>query len=160
MKTKSPPVIGPMDFMGLEGKLILIQFDDWRDFVHAIPKDRPTIIITPSADHAPAQHSDKLDPDTAIIDADKIQKICKGIFDSAGININYIINRIDLMDLDITPLNRGWVRKGNLMKLTERVLKGSNIFITSESDEPMLEEMCDKRYDLRSDFTMKFRRPE
>lgn len=138
----APDILGKLDLAAIHGELILIELEILEDLLPAI--DPLSCIIFSAASvfggFALRIESTELSP---IIRS--IQKTCK----DQEININFIIHEIDHMDLDKDKRSRGALHKGLLSQLPKRLLKGSNVIITSTREEYSIRELADRFINLR-----------
>ena len=103
----APPIIGPLEFDGIENSTILIEHDE-DDDINLIVKsirNKVNIIFTPDSSF---DFSLSVMPHTAavldMVSIYKVYNIIKGLTVPVD---NIIINRLDMMDLDHNKRMRG-----------------------------------------------------
>lgn len=131
---KAPPVISPLDFFGIHGELILIEYDDGDQL--NLP---PSIYFSPYLD-AHCRGAGMVES--------KIERVVQAI-KKVDADVTFVIHRIELFNADRTELSRGSLIKGHLSLLGPRTLKGRNVILTSEKEEHMLRAIVDRFIDLK-----------
>ena len=146
-KTIAPPVIGPMDLLGIEGKIILIEgYDNMMDDLENTIKDKCNIILSAS----PNNLSNLELPSSvhvqikSIYSAVKIMRACTVDID------NFIIDRIDMLDLNVNKRVRGSQIKAYLSMLSPKILRSRNLIVTSCQHEYTIRNIADKYISLRT----------
>jgi len=148
----APPILGPLDFAGLKNNIILIEHDDDDCSIDLIRKAIETevnIIFTPSS-YKEAMIGRGLDF-TALSFVDSIAKVRPIIKSINGIDINfYVINRIDMMDLEFNKKEKGAQTNAYLSMLcSKQLLRNANVIVTSAKSEYKIREIADKFISLR-----------
>jgi len=135
---KAPDILSPLDFFGIEGELILIEFDEEVQLESCFCD---VIAFTP-------QPVDIRNVKCAAIQCDNIARAVRMI---KGVNqkVDFLIHRIDLFNLDLTKRSRGNLIKGHVSMLGPKILRGRNVFFTSCKEEYMLREVCDRFIDVK-----------
>lgn len=133
------------------GKIILVELEEFSDIASCFPICLDVLFFTPNADEFldvthPLFNGWKAHKIIQIIRT--IQRVSKNWQDEI-MNINFLIHRIDMMDLDLSKMERGSIRKGMIGQLSKKILKGSNVIITSSQEEYLLREICDLHINLR-----------
>lgn len=150
-KHNAPPVLGPISFAGVDSQLILIEAD--RLSLLSAAMDKAVVVFMAEDNQHEFEEAKELcflhQDWIAVAPITSLQKIIKSIKNSNAINVNFVIHGIDKMDRDLDPRERGRIHKGLISTLTPKAIGKSNVFITSESDEYTLREICDRYYDLR-----------
>jgi hypothetical protein len=143
----APPILSKLDFIASEGALIIIELEEFSE-IKACFDTKTTLFFSSDYDEIRQAYSY-----SSGILVDSIQKFVKAVKvacgKNPGININFVLHRVDLMDLEISKKARGSLRKGLLMTLTKKVLGKCNVIITSSTEEYMLRELCDRHINLR-----------
>ncbi len=144
---KAPLILSKLDFLASEGALILIELEEFNE-IKACFDTKTTLFFASDYDEIRQAY-----PYSQGVIVDSIQKFVKAIKlacgENPGININFVLHRVDLIDLETSKKNRGSLRKGLLMTLTRKVLGKCNVIITSATEEYMLRELCDRHINLR-----------
>lgn len=143
----APPILSELDFAGIQGELVLIELEEFSEIKACFPPQK-TLFFSSDYDEIRQAY-----PYFQGIVVDSIQKFVKAVKlacnENPGININFVLHRIDLLDLEINKRERGSLRKGLLMTLTKKILQESNVFITSANEEWSLRELADRHINLR-----------
>lgn len=150
IKVGAPPILGPMDFMGLENKLILIEHDDNLNGLKYLEKCEGQKVVY-TQDHN--QYFDMSDGvNIAIAQCDSISRVAKYIKKFKDSSVKWhIVHRPDLMDVRIHPRLRGANIKGQLsMVAAPKILQGSNIVILSGQCEYATRCISDIFFDLKA----------
>ena len=150
---QAAPIIGPLEFSGVENNIILVEHDE-DDFIlkllHASLTGKNNIIFSPN-DHMQIKE-DFNGLFTVIMESDSIIKTSKIMksFPSNLKNDFYIINRIDLFDLNFNKRERGAQIRGHLAMLAgKKTLRGANLIVSSCSIEYSLRELANSFLNLR-----------
>lgn len=79
---------------------------------------------------------------------DKIERVVNTI-KKIEADVTFIIHRIELFNSERTEVSRGSLIKGHLALLGPKTLKKRNVIITSEQQQYLLREICDRFIDLK-----------
>lgn len=143
----APPILGTLEFAGMNDKLILVEHDDDDDInlMWRILHNKINIIFSP-AEITPKFGS----VFTAVVITDTIARVHK-MMKSVNAEIDYVvIDRIDLMDSNFTKRERGAQIKAFIsMMNNKRILRGANLIVTSCKSEYTIREMADRYISLR-----------
>lgn len=142
---QAAPILGELEFEGMSDKLILVEHEEENfDLVKRPLFGKVILLFTPILSSAPEW------PNLIAVQTDSIYKITKSVRQLSKDSFDWIIiDRIDLMDLDLCKKSRGAQIKGHLSMLSPKILQGKNIIVTSHSTEYMLRELADQFLNLR-----------
>lgn len=142
---QAPPIIGQLEFSGMENNIILIEHDEEDcslDLMGSAIADKVNVIFTPHEFRFNANHSVAVMVDSV----SRIYNIMRGLI---AVDL-YIINRIDLMNLEFSKKERGAQVKAFVsMMCSPRMLQGGNLIATSGKSEYTLREIADTYLNLR-----------
>lgn len=143
---KSPPVLGPMDFLGTEGASILIEHDDTFSLkqLSFLFKEKNVAVYSATQDIELEEGCENL----ILIFTDKISTTCKSIKKNKEFDV-HVINRIDLFELALSKMARGGQIKGWVQQLNKVALQDSVVILTSEKHEYKLQEVVSETHNLR-----------
>lgn len=150
MPHEAPPILSPLDFAGIHGKVILVEIDKAKDILSAINLNESiwyAIEFTELINAADGEIVGFYSDDVSKI-VKSIQRSCK---ENPEININFIIYCIDEMDLSMDLMRRGLKHKYMLSLLPSRLLKKNNVIVVSKRREIMLRELCDMHFNLMTE---------
>lgn len=133
---KEIPIISPLDFSGIQGELILIEYDETSQ------------LNLPEAIYFSPYITDLNGVTGAGIIESKIERVVQAI-KNINVETTFVIHRIELFNAERTELSRGSLIKGHLSLLGPKTLKKSNVIITSEKQEHMLRGIVDRFIDLK-----------
>ena len=144
----APPILGPLEFAGMQNQIILVEHDDDDDSLALLAKvlSGKINIIFSQEDHTmvgfDALHS-------VVFHVDSVSRIKKVIQLVPEMDY-FVINRIDMMDTNFHKRERGSQIKAHLSMLcSPRLLRDANVIITSVNSEYMIREIADKFISLR-----------
>ncbi len=145
---EAPPVLSALDLIGVENELILIELDQPSDIKHLFHEDIDVVFFGVHIEDMqcivyPVVMGWHMASISTIVRC--IKQILRDRPPSE-IKINFLIHRIDLMDLEFNKKERGSRIKGYLSMLGKKTLQGSNVIITSCKFEPMLRDLCDRKF--------------
>lgn len=150
MSHEAPPILTPLDFAGINGKVILVEIDKAADILPAINLNESiwyaiefSELINATTEDIIGFYSD----DVGRI-VKSIQRSCK---ENPEININFVIYCIDEMDRSMDLMRRGLKHKYMLSLLPSRLLKRCNVIVVSKRREIMLRELCDMHFNLMTE---------
>lgn len=138
---EAPPVLSPIEFAGMQNQVILMEMDhesDHIDILDCCIKGKNNIIYSPDFHFGNREGYEF----SAICTVDSVVKI-NNIISRLIHPVDYhIIHRIDLMDLSFgCKRKRGEQVKAWLsMMCSPKILKGSNLIVTSENTEYTIRE--------------------
>jgi len=151
---EAPPILGPLEFAGVENQLILIECDEGAcvlELLGAAISYKDNIIFTPD-EVMPAAYLGR--GEILIANINSIAKINNTI---RSINMNgscadfFIIHRIDMMDIHFSKKERGaQINAYVSMMASPKNLRGANVIVTSCLHEWKLREIADKFISLRT----------
>jgi hypothetical protein len=141
---KAPPILGPMDLLGLTNSKVLIEGEEELILSFSTCLIGKTVVcFTPNLEEL----SDLSNIEMVAVQTDSIIKTVKTIKEcQADI---YLIHRIDMFLLDFDKRARGQQIKGWLSMVNHKYLKGGNLIISSAKEEYMLRELADHYFNLR-----------
>lgn len=146
---KAPPILGPGDFMGIENNIILVEHNDddcSLDLLANAISERVNIAYQACDVRIGCAANYRT---SAVVQADSIYQVYKCVKLSEPVDF-FIINRIDMMDIDMRKLQRGAQMAAYISMLAARkILRGSNVIVTSAKQEHKLREIADRFIDLR-----------
>lgn len=145
-----------MDTLSEGGKMILVELEDIAE-INTCFQGRDLLCFTPNPDELRGLDGMGWVAHGIMKVVRTIQRTSKNWphdpdgFNCVGpkMNINFLIHRIDMMDIDMSKKDRGLIRVGMLGQLSKKILKGSNVIITSSQEEYRLRDMCDLHINLR-----------
>jgi hypothetical protein len=151
MSHDAPPILSPLDFAGIHGKVILVEIDSAQDIVPAINLDDSIWYAVDFHELKPlCKNQDFVGCRTDDIGkiVNSIQRICN---EQPEININFVIYGIDEMDLSMDLMRRGLKHKYMLSILPSRLLRNCNVIVVSKRREIMLRELCAMHFNLMTE---------
>jgi hypothetical protein len=139
-----------MDISKMQGKLILIEINNDKDVSDILGSFKGnTLIYSPVEVKAMAVR----DQDKAIIECLSIRRakaIMMELAKNEGELDFHVINRIDMMDIDVDKRERGSRIIACLSRMTsEKNLRGACLVVVSGKSEYRIREMADKLLDLK-----------
>lgn len=145
----APPVLGKLDLLGLTGKILLVEHDEedcGLDLIGKAIDGKVNIIFRPGSPYdVPTFNAEH----TAIITVDSVARIQKMMSSLKWVE-TFVIDRIDMMDSKFDKRARGSQISAYLSMITSpRILRDSNVIVTSVNSEYRLREIADKYYNLR-----------
>ena len=152
---QAAPIIGPLEFSGVENNIILVEHDEDDAILKLLdsPLTGKNNIIFSSEDNLECGHAFNamftvMMQRNSIIQVAKIIKSLSQTVDFR--NEFYIINRIDLFDLNFNKRERGAQVRGHLAMLAgKKTLRGANLIVSSCSIEYSLRELANSFLNLR-----------
>jgi len=142
---KAPPVIGPMDLLGLTNSKILIEGEE--ELILSFSScltGKMVVSFTPNLE----EFNGLSNIDMVAVNTDSIIKTVKSIRECPAADI-FLIHRIDMFLPTMDPKPRGSQIKGWLSMVNQKYLKGANLIISSVKEEHMLRELADCYFNLR-----------
>lgn len=144
---QSPRIMSPIEFSGLVNKIILIECDEEDNAIELIYEAiKENVCVYYSKEKQDLIKTKKETISIFCDDINKATKCIRRISSDAGF---HIIHRIDLMNLSLTKKIRGSQIKAYISMLSNNILRGSNVIITSCRDEYTLREIADQYINLR-----------
>ena len=159
MKHEAPPIIGLMDFFGLENNIILIEHDDELNSIDVLGfylNGKDNIIFQPKA--LGFNKPNIIDCTESYISfVDSISQVYKMIRTLSSATKpqeafhSYLINRIDFLNLDMDKKKRGSQMAAFVSMLaSKKILLGANLLITSGNSEHKLREIANKTINIKT----------
>ena len=153
MKHIAPPHIGPLEFEGISNELILVELDadaDGHDLLRSALAGKLILIFSPNIDI----HLDKKDGDyeyAVMVQADSVYKIFNYLRYMQA-KLDYIVvDRIDMMDIELTPKERGAQQNAFIGMLSApKNLRGCNIIVTSSFQEETIKKKSSRFLNLKT----------
>lgn len=144
----APPILGSMEFAGMQNEIILIEHDDddcFFSLTYTALKDCNKLIFTGDIDATGGPyHNYAMYPVSSV---SKIYTILKALEHPVD---NIIIHAIDRMNLSLDKRKRGSLVASTIAMLaSKKVLKGANLIISSCKEEHKLREMSAHYVSLR-----------
>lgn len=149
-KHQAPPILGPLEFYGLENKIILIEHGEQTETFNPINLYKQCLdekLILSFGSHLIGM---TLGAYHIHVNTDSIYKTSRSIREAGGQFDFFLIDQVQLMDVNLHKKDRGAQIKAHLsMVSSKKILKGSNIIITSTESEYSLRDIADKFYNLK-----------
>lgn len=146
----APPIIGALEFFAYENESILVEMnnnDEALDLLRSPLSGKVILIFSPTLDIQVLKFDAT---NVAVVQIHSVYEAHK-IIKSINSVVDYtIINRIDMMDLNLSPKERGAQQSAYIGMLTSpKVLRGSNLIVTSSHRERSIETRVTKHLNLR-----------
>lgn len=153
MKHIAPVVLGPLEFEGLKNELILIEVDqdsETCDLLRQSLSGKLTLIFSPSIDVRLDKNYDEYSY-SVVVRADSVYQIFNYLKDMQARLEFIVVDRLDMMDTELSPKERGAQQAAFLQMLAmpSRLKKG-NIIVTSSNSEDGLKKKCDRYLYLKT----------
>lgn len=146
VKHIAPPVIGKMDLLGISNKLILVEAEDSFRAIHPCIKDETNIIFCHNSDDVIYEGMQ----DSAIVTVESIYRVYDIVKKLNSEVDNYIIHKIDWLDLELSKRVRGSQVKAYLSMLSSpKILRGANLIVTSCQTEYTVRDIADVFFNLK-----------
>jgi len=154
---QAPPIIGPLEFSGLKGKLILIEHDSEDESLILIQRaihGTCNMVYSPTKDveiHGFNADFTVVIKQQSIYKTHQVMKsLAKEEKELCSIADFHIIARLDMMDLNLPTRERGAQQAAFLaMIASPQILRDSNLIVTSARNEMKLRERADVFLNLR-----------
>jgi len=156
MKHNAPPIVGSMDFLAMQNEFILVEMDNNGDIFHLLREPLSgKININFSAALELEQTPDFDFSRTVIVKAKSVYSIFNAVKsmppEYAAAYDYLIIDRIDMMDNELSPRERGSQQAAFIsMIAAPQFLKGKNVIVTSANKELSIRKRASSFFDLRN----------
>jgi hypothetical protein len=151
----APPILGPLDFAGMKNNIILIEHDDDDcsiDLISKVIEKEVNIIFSPSLYMDSMVGRELKNSAIAFTDSiARVRTVIKRAHELSEFQFGFfVINRIDMMDLDFNKKEKGAQTNAYLSMLCSRkLLRNANVIVTSAKSEYKIREIADKFISLR-----------
>lgn len=146
----APPIIGPLEFSGIKNNIILVEHDEEDcgiDLLSKVLSCRMNMVFTPNEF---TKQSNWNSETTGVLLIDSIAKIHRCIKNIAVSLDFFVINRIDLMDLNFSKKEKGAQTKAYISMLcSKKILRDANVIVTSGKSEYTIREIASNYLNLR-----------
>jgi hypothetical protein len=148
---EAPPIVGPLEFAGLSNSVILIEKDEDDESLSLLrePMCGKNNIIFSSDPICvlPKKFNAEFTANATVKSIAMVHRMIKSIDNPVDF---YLIDRVDLMNLDFSKRERGSQMKAYISMLcSHKTLRGANLIVTSCNSEYTLREVADVFISLR-----------